>query len=124
MLELLVQFIHSQAKLPSKVYSNDAGWDISCVEDKYFRKIYPSGEFGFLLYPKESHVFSTGIKIAIPNNYTLIYKDRSGLGVKKNLHVLAGVIDCQYRGELKVCLINLGREPVKILPSDRIVQAL
>ena len=77
-----------------------------------------------LLFAGQRYKFSTGIKIQIPDGYGMILKDRSGLADKYGLHVLAGVIDNGYRGELEILLVNLSHQSMQILPGDRIAQAI
>ena len=65
-----------------------------------------------------------GIAIALPAGYEAQIRPRSGLALKHGITVLnsPGTIDCDYRGEVKVLLINLGLEPVEITSGDRIAQ--
>jgi len=67
---------------------------------------------------------STGLKLAIPEGYEGQVRPRSGLAVKHGLTVVnaPGTIDADYRGEVKVALINLGSEPVTISRGDRLAQ--
>jgi len=65
----------------------------------------------------------TGIALAIPKGYAALIWDRSSMGVK-GIHRHAGVIDCGYRGEVRVCLHNTGKEPYHIKKGDRIAQML
>jgi len=82
-----------------------------------------------VIKPGEIKKIPTGIKVDLSEKigdlcaFGLI-KDRSGLASKKGLHVLAGVIDPNYRGEVIVVLKNLGNEEVKISRGDRIAQLL
>jgi dUTP pyrophosphatase len=66
----------------------------------------------------------TGLAIAIPRKYEGQVRPRSGLAYKQGLTVLnaPGTIDCDYRGELKVLLVNVSKKPVTIAPLDRIAQ--
>ena len=66
----------------------------------------------------------TGLKIAIPTGYEVQIRPRSGLVFKYGLSVAnaPGTIDCDYRGEVKILLINLGSEPVSITRGMRIAQ--
>ena len=66
----------------------------------------------------------TGLKIAIPAGYEVQIRPRSGLVFKYGLSVAnaPGTIDCDYRGEVKILLINLGSEPVSITRGMRIAQ--
>lgn len=76
------------------------------------------------LYPGERFLFPTGIALEIPAGYAMLLWDRSGLSSKEGLHRLAGVIDSIYRGEVFVCLTNLGLEPIIIKPGQKIVQGI
>jgi len=69
-------------------------------------------------------IIPTGVHLAIPPGYEGQVRPRSGLAFKKGLTVLnsPGTIDADYRGEVKVILINLGREKVSIQPGERIAQ--
>lgn len=66
----------------------------------------------------------TGLKLAIPEGHVGLVWPRSGLALRKGLDTLAGVIDSDYRGEVKVLLANHGPEPVSISPGDRVAQLL
>ncbi len=66
----------------------------------------------------------TGFAVALPEGYEFQIRPRSGLAIKKGLTVInaPGTIDADYRGEVRVGLINLGKEPVEIKPGERIAQ--
>ncbi len=72
----------------------------------------------------ERSLVPTGLYIALPQGYEAQMRPRSGLAIKQGLTCLnsPGTIDSDYRGELKVVLVNLGREPQTILDGDRIAQ--
>lgn len=74
--------------------------------------------------PLERDLISTGIFIELPEGYEAQVRPRSGLAVKKGLTVLnsPGTIDADYRGEVKVILINLSQETVTIENGERIAQ--
>ena len=76
------------------------------------------------LAPGEIALVPTGLKLAIPPGYEGQVRPRSGLAVRKGLTLVnaPGTIDADYRGEVKVALINLGREPVTIARGERIAQ--
>ena len=78
------------------------------------------------LLPSEKKIISTGIMVAIPENYEIQIRPRSGLAAKKGISVLntPGTIDSDYRGEIKVILINLGKEIFEINKNDRIAQMI
>jgi dUTP pyrophosphatase len=72
----------------------------------------------------ERTLVPTGLFVAIPLGYEIQVRPRSGLAVKQGLTCLntPGTIDADYRGEIKVILINLSQDPQVIQPGDRIAQ--
>jgi dUTP pyrophosphatase len=76
------------------------------------------------LKPGERYLTPTGIAIALPAGYEAQMRPRSGLALKHGVTCLnsPGTIDADYRGELKVILINLGQEPFTIKRGERIAQ--
>ena len=77
-----------------------------------------------IINPGEKALVTTGISIAIPRGYEVQIRPRSGLAAKKNITVLnsPGTIDADYRGEIKVILINLGKEKFVVENGERIAQ--
>jgi dUTP pyrophosphatase len=77
-----------------------------------------------ILRPGERHAIATGFAIEIPRGYEVQVRPRSGLAMKHGITCLntPGTIDSDYRGEVKVILINLGREPFEIRRGERIAQ--
>ena|SRR5579885_2685003 len=78
------------------------------------------------LGPGDRGVVPTGLKMAIPSGFEGCVRPRSGLAMKQGLTLTnaPGTIDSDYRGEVKVLVINLGREPVVLKRGDRIAQLL
>jgi dUTP pyrophosphatase len=76
------------------------------------------------LEPGEYTLVKTGIVMEIPEGYWGNIRDRSGLAAKHAIHTLAGVIDSDYRGELKIAMINLSKEIYSINIGDRIAQMI
>ena len=77
------------------------------------------------LAPFERRLVSTGLAVAIPDGYAGFVQPRSGLALKKGLSMAntPGLIDAHYRGELKVCAVNLDAEnPIEIKKGERIAQ--
>ena len=74
--------------------------------------------------PGDTALIPTGLALTIPENYEGQVRPRSGLAVSRGLTVLnaPGTVDADYRGELKVILINLGKETVTLERGDRIAQ--
>ncbi|HYO47992.1 MAG TPA: dUTP diphosphatase [Gemmatimonadota bacterium] len=97
--------------LPSYATTGSAGLDLCAAR-------------GHRIDPGERKLVGTGFAIALPSNCEGQIRPRSGLAARSGLTVLnaPGTIDADYRGEVKVLLINLGLEPVEILPGDRIAQ--
>ena len=95
---------------PRRAHRGDAGWDLHAAGDSVS------------LAPGDRVLVSAGIKVAIGPGYYGRIAPRSGLAVKHGIDVMAGVCDRIYRGEVKVCLINHGKETFEINPGDRIAQ--
>jgi|SRR3989338_4720644 len=111
MISIKYKRIHPDAKIPSYAHEGDAGMDLYSVED-------------YVLKPGEKIIVKTGIATEMPEGYFGSIRDRSGLAARYAIHVLAGVIDCHYRGEIGVVIINLGKEEFSISKGDRIAQVL
>ncbi|MCO5238086.1 MAG: dUTP diphosphatase [Chitinophagaceae bacterium] len=77
-----------------------------------------------VLQPMERTLIPTGLYVEIPEGFEIQIRPRSGLAVKQGITCLntPGTIDADYRGEIKIILINLSAEPQQILPGDRIAQ--
>lgn len=76
------------------------------------------------IYPGEKELVSTKLKVKIPSGYYGRIASRSGLSLKHNLEVGAGVIDMDYTGELKVILRNFGKLVYNVNKGDRIAQII
>ena len=76
------------------------------------------------LKPMERAMIPTGLSFEIPTGFEIQARPRSGLAAKQGLSVLntPGTIDADYRGEVKIILVNLGQEPVTIQDQDRCAQ--
>lgn len=111
MPEVQVELIHPDAKLPKFAHETDACADLSCVED------------GILL-PGTTRIVSTGIKVAMPHDYELLVRSRSGLAAKNGVFVLnsPGTIDSAYRNEIKIILHNAGDKEFIYKTGDRLAQ--
>lgn len=101
--------------LPAYETAGSAGMDLRAAFE---------AETALIIAPGERELVPTGLKIAIPQGMEGQVRPRSGLALKKGLTVLnsPGTIDSDYRGEIKVLLINHGQEPVMIAHGDRIAQ--
>ena len=74
------------------------------------------------LYPLDRTVINTGVRIQLPEGYEAQVRGRSGLNKNHGIVVPTGTIDADYRGEIRVVVYNLSREPYIIKPGDRIAQ--
>lgn len=106
------------ATLPVKNHSNkfaDAAYDLFALTDPtpdpllMFRDDVKTPDTQLVLKPNQRKLVGTGIRVAIPDGYWLKFHERSGLA-NKGIHVLGGVIDSGYTGELKVIMYNSGGE--------------
>lgn len=79
-----------------------------------------------ILQPQERVLIPTGIKMQIPEGFEIQVRPRSGLALKNGISVLntPGTIDADYRGEIGIILINLGKDPFIIEPGMRIAQLI
>ncbi len=79
-----------------------------------------------VLKPLERVLVPTGIFIELPVGYEAQVRPRSGLATKKGITVInsPGTVDADYRGELKISLVNLSNEPFEIVPGERIAQMI
>ncbi len=100
-------------KLPAYQTAGSAGCDVCAFLSE-----------DIVLKPGERALVPTGIKMAIEEGYEVQVRPRSGLAAKNGVTVLntPGTIDSDYRGEVKVILINLGKEPFTIKNGERIAQ--
>ena len=111
--DLAVLRLRPDARLPERTRPGDAGYDLRCVEP-------------FALDPGERATVATGIAIALPFLTAGLVVPRSGLAAKHGLSVVngPGLIDPNYRGEIRVVLVNLGEERFEAQAGDRIAQLL
>lgn len=104
---------HSNNPLPEYATSGASGMDIRAFLDT-----------AMVLKPMERALVPTGLFAEIPEGYEIQVRPRSGLAIKQGITCLntPGTIDADYRGEIKVILINLSGEEQNIQPGDRIAQ--
>lgn len=108
-MKIFIQKINPSAKIPSYAYEGDAGMDLFSCEDNQIK-------------PGEKGIISTGLKIAVPEGHAGFVWDKSGVATKNHIKTMAGVLDSNYRGELKVVLTNLGSETYTIEKGQKIAQ--
>ena len=115
MVKLLIKKLHKNIILPEYKTDGSSGMDLMANVEQTVK-----------ILPGEKKIISTGIMVAIPEQYEIQIRPRSGLAAKNGISVLntPGTIDSDYRGEIKVILINLGRDIFEINKNDRIAQMI
>ena len=111
-IDVLVARLDPGVPLPSYAHPLDAGADLVTTVD-------------VTLQPGERAVVPTGLAIALPPGHAAFVHPRSGLAARCGVSIVntPGTIDAGYRGEVKVCLVNLDpREPVRLQRGDRVAQ--
>jgi dUTP pyrophosphatase len=113
MIPIKVRKLHPQAQVPRYMSEGAAGCDVTACIDA------PR-----VLAPSARDAIPTGLAVEIPLGFEIQVRPRSGLAFKQGLTVVnaPGTIDSDYRGEVKVLVINLGQESVTVSPGDRIAQ--
>ena len=108
-----VKIYSKSGELPRYETENSAGLDLRALLDE-----------PMIIKPMERVLIPTGIFLEIPNGFEGQVRARSGLSIKHGLTMVNGVgtVDSDYRGELKVPMINLGSEEFKVESGDRIAQ--
>lgn len=107
--------MHPMAQLPSRQTSGAAGYDIrACLENE------------ITIDPGMIAAIPTGLALAIPEGYHLSIRPRSGLALKYGITMInsPGTVDSDYRGEIKILLVNHGKLPFTVRHGDRIGQGL
>ena len=113
MVKILVKKFNKNIKLPVYKTSGSSGMDlVAHIKSK------------ITINPGRTAMIATGISVAIPKNYEIQIRPRSGLAANKGISVLntPGTVDSDYRGEIKVILINLSKKTFGIKSGDRIAQ--
>ena len=111
--QIQIKKIHPEAKLPEYMTALAAGMDICAHLDD-----------ALVLEPGQRCLVPTGLAFAIPPGYEIQVRPRSGLAIKHGIALVnsPGTIDADYRGEVRIILINHGLESFTIIPGDRIAQ--
>ena len=113
MTEILIKRLSKEVNLPKYETDESSGLDLAAFIDKNIE-----------IKPGKSEIIPTGLAVAIPKNFEIQIRPRSGLAAKNQLSVLntPGTIDSDYRGELKVILINLSEKSFVVENGLRIAQ--
>ena len=115
MVTILVKKFDKNIKLPTYKTSGSSGMDlVAYIKNK------------ITINPGKTAIVPTGIAVAVPKNYEIQIRPRSGLAAKKSISVLntPGTIDSDYRGEIKIILINLSKKSYVVKSGDRVAQMI
>ena len=113
MTEILIKRLSKNVSLPKYETEGASGLDLAANIDKQIE-----------IKPGKSEIIPTGLAVAIPKNFEIQIRPRSGLAAKSQITVLntPGTIDADYRGEIKVILINLSNKIFVVEKGLRIAQ--
>ena len=115
MVKLLIKKLNEEAIVPEYKTKGSSGMDLmaNINSDIYIK-------------PGEKAIIPTGIAVSIPIGYEIQIRPRSGLAAKKGISVLntPGTIDADYRGEIKIILINLSKKSFVVRSGDRVAQMI
>ena len=113
MIEILIKRLSNRVNLPKYETDGSSGMDLAADIEQPIK-----------IAPGEITIIPTGISVSIPKNFEIQIRPRSGLAAKNQVSVLntPGTIDADYRGELKVILINLGKKNFFVESGPRIAQ--
>ncbi len=109
--DLPIRLLHPEAILPTRSSEFAAGLDLYASADKIIRA-------------RRQEIVPTGIAIALPEDCVGLVWPRSGLAAKFGIDTLAGVIDADYRGEIRIVLMNHGTMDYPVKRGDRLAQLL
>ena len=115
MVRILVKKFDKNIKLPTYKTSGSSGMDLMAyIKNK------------ITINPGKTAMIPTGIAVAIPKNYEIQIRPRSGLAAKKGISVLntPGTVDSDYRGEIIIILINLSKKSFVVKSGDRVAQMI
>ena len=115
MVKILVKKFDKNIKLPAYKTSGSSGMDlVAYIKNK------------IIINPGKTAMIPTGIAVAIPRHYEIQIRPRSGLAAKKGISILntPGTVDSDYRGEIKIILINLSKKSFMVKSGDRVAQMI
>jgi dUTP pyrophosphatase len=110
-IDVAVRRLRPDAHIPEPAYGGDAGLDLAACDHA-------------VLGPGERAIVSTGLAVEIPDGYAGFIQPRSGLAARHGIGIVnsPGLIDSGYRGEIRVVLLNTGRETFTVEPGMRVAQ--
>lgn len=121
----MIEFVkvHPEVPTPRRAHDTDAGVDLTAWSIDLDGMVNTEWD-NDVVQPGHARVYGTGIRVAIPAGYVGLLFARSSLGVKRRLDVAngTGVIDADYRGEVKVCLRNTGTHAARVTRGERVAQ--
>jgi len=111
--KVLIKKLHKDVKIPEYKTQGSSGLDLEAFIEQ-----------DLIIKPGNKELIPTGLSVSIPENLEIQIRPRSGLALKNGLTVLntPGTVDADYRGEIKVILINLSSENYIVKKGDRIAQ--
>lgn len=115
-IALRIAKVRHTATLPRRASVDASGYDLYASDE----------QAEYEIYPRDRVIIPTGVALELPHGVTALICARSGLAFKNGISVVngPGIVDSDYRGEVKVCLLNTGDEIVTFKPGDRIAQML
>ena len=113
MTKILIKRLSKEVSLPKYETSGSSGMDLAAYIDSNIN-----------INPGQTAIIPTGLALSIPKGFEVQIRPRSGLAAKQKISVLntPGTIDADYRGEIKVILINLGKDSFEVEKGSRIAQ--
>ena len=113
MTEILIKRLSKKINLPKYETEGSSGMDLAACIDKEIK-----------IKPGQISIIPTGISVSIPKNFEIQIRPRSGLAAKNQISVLntPETVDADYRGEIKVIIINLGKKSFIVEKGTRIAQ--
>ena len=110
-ITIKIKKLKEDAKVPSYAHPGDAAMDIFASETVELK-------------PGEQAAISTGVAMEIPFGCVGLVWDKSGLAINNGLKTLGGVIDAGYRGEIKIGMINLSKNPYTLEKGNKVAQII
>ncbi len=110
-ITLKIKRLSPDVVLPTYAYKGDAAFDLCAAEEA-------------VLKPLEYKGIPTGLSLEIPSGYVGLVWDKSGIAIKNGLKTLGGVIDCGYRGEVLVGVINLSAKKYIFKKGEKVAQMI
>jgi len=111
MLKLKIKKLDTDLPTPKYAYEGDAAFDVYAREE-------------VTLKPGEHKAIPTGLALEIPEGYVGLVWDKSSIGIKEGLKTLGGVVDCSYRGEILVGIVNVSQKAYTFERGHKVAQMI